>query len=190
MDMKTVVKTAAILLLAQTAALPGLAASPHLSGAYFFTVTGLCQPAFVQDVAPDPALLDLKDGGNFIHEIGKVTFKPTVPRGRSGTVTGTFTMTRGKALRVVPADTYLSPPNTRMEKVTFSMTGTYKMTATTLTVNFAGQDPLTYDYVAGRLETNGRAKAAKFITLIPGTPEGQEPDDPDCSMMGELETVK
>ncbi|MCB1377048.1 MAG: hypothetical protein KDK89_01560 [Alphaproteobacteria bacterium] len=162
------------------------AADPHLSGAYLFQLTGLCQATFTYNATGH---LNALRGGGMTQTVGTLTFTPSVPYGASGRVVAKYTIVDGAAVRVVQDSDFISPPGVRMTQQIITLSGGYSVTAAGLTLRLAGLPKQVFRAYYGAADANGRRAQANFVRLIQGTPDGQVTVEEDCSEGGTLDAL-
>jgi hypothetical protein len=184
--MNSFVKVAGVLIVVELSAFPAQAESPHLSGSYLIDYTGLCPIVLAHE--PGTNNISVALFGGVSQTTGVMTFTPTVAYGQSGKVAAQVTQTDGSALRSVRTDTWTTDSGERIKKTAVNMSGTYTMTASTITLSLTGQPAFAVRAYYGKLNsTTGRAGQVNFLRFAAGTPEGQKPVEEDCTTVGTMD---
>lgn len=174
----------AVLLLAQAAVFPALAASPNLSGVYTLHLTELCQAEMLIEQAGNgvdsnvgllfPAGPEGQPTGMLTQTAGTMTFTPTTANGQSGSVSAVFTNVYGQGFQL---SVNSGSPGPAMETNTTRQTGTYSMNSSSITIHFTGHASQTFNAYFGQLSIPfGTADHVDFV--------GIDSAMPTCSIAG------
>ncbi len=147
---------------------------PTLSGSYSIEMTSLCQAR--QSVVhgstggiDSDATLEVNSvyPGTINQTVGLISFMPARKLALSGSVSATLTSTTGSLL-ITTIDSV--DPGGATTIATATLTGSYSMTGSTLTISFLGSPTQPFTAYFSQIAGNGLANHAVIIDLDPGSP--------------------